>query len=134
MLALTYICLCLLLLSRKLLMDLTLACKRSLPAFLIIFLAFSVLIIVFNLILTGVIPLLIHLSVKCSGSCCHNPLSLAFPIPLVGAELLSHICLIRFCVDFSFFVSLSSWQILWNRTFVEIRLAFIKPTVGLHHV
>ena len=50
----------LLLLSRKLLMDLTLASKRSLSAFLMIFLAFSVLIVVFSLILTGVIPLLIH--------------------------------------------------------------------------
>ena len=45
-------------------MDLTLACKRSLSAFLLIFLAFSVLIVAFNLILTGVIPLLIHLSVN----------------------------------------------------------------------
>ena len=56
--------LCLSLLSRRLSMDLTLPCKRSLSAFLIIFLAFSVLIVVFNLILTGVIPLLIHLSVN----------------------------------------------------------------------
>ena len=45
-------------------MDLTLACKRSLSAFLIFFLAFSVLIVVFSLILTGVIPLLIHVSVN----------------------------------------------------------------------
>ena len=51
----TYTCLCLLLLSKKLLMDLTLACKRSLSAFLMICHAFSVLIVVFILILTGVI-------------------------------------------------------------------------------
>ena len=67
--------LCLVLLPRRLLMDLTLACKRSLSAFLIIFLALSVLTVVFtgsmehgmvyfNLMLTGVIPLLIHLSVN----------------------------------------------------------------------
>ena len=24
-------------------------------------------------------------------------------------------------------------MILWNRTFVAVRLAFIQPTVGLHH-
>ena len=34
----------------------------------------------------------------------------------------------------SSFIGLSSWKILWNRTFVEIRLAFIQPTVGLHQV
>ena len=45
-------------------MDLTLACKRSLSAFLIIYLAFSVLTVVFNLIPTSVIPLLKHLSVN----------------------------------------------------------------------
>ena len=45
-------------------MDLTLACKRSLSAILTIFHAFSVLTVVFNLILSGVIPLLIHLSVN----------------------------------------------------------------------
>ena len=39
-------------------MDLTLACKRSHSAFLIIFLAFSVLTVVFNLVLSGIIPLL----------------------------------------------------------------------------
>ena len=37
-------------------MDLTQASKRSLSAFLVIFLTFSVLTVVFNLILTGVIP------------------------------------------------------------------------------
>ena len=37
-----------------------------------------------------------------SGSWSPCPLSVALPIPLVGAELLSHICLIRFCVDVSF--------------------------------
>ena len=59
-----HISLCLLLLSMKLLIDVTLACKRSLSTFLMIFLAFSVLIVVFSLILTGVIPLLIHLSLN----------------------------------------------------------------------
>ena len=44
---------CLLLLSRKLLMDLTLVCRGSLSALLIIFLALSVLIVVLSLILTG---------------------------------------------------------------------------------
>ena len=45
-------------------MDLTLASMRFLSTFLIIFLPFSVLTVVFNLILTGVIPLLKHLSVN----------------------------------------------------------------------
>ena len=45
-------------------MDLTLASMRFLSTFLIIFLPFSVLTVVFNLILTGVIPLLMHLSVN----------------------------------------------------------------------
>ena len=56
--------LCLALLSRRLLMDFTLACKRSISTFLIILLTFSVLTIVFNLMLTGVIPLLICLRVN----------------------------------------------------------------------
>ena len=43
-------------------MDLTLACKRSLSVFLMILLAFSVLTVVFNLMLTGVIALVMHLS------------------------------------------------------------------------
>ena len=44
-------------------MDFTLACRRSLSAFLMIFLALSVLTVVLNLMLTRVIPLLIHLRV-----------------------------------------------------------------------
>ena len=56
--------LCLALLSRRLLMDLALACKRSLSAFLMIFLAFSVWTVFFNMMLTGVITLLIHLRVN----------------------------------------------------------------------
>ena len=51
---------CLLLLSKKLLIDLMLACRRSLSAFLIIFLALSNLIVVLNLTLPGIIPLVIH--------------------------------------------------------------------------
>ena len=47
-----------------LLVDLTLACRRSFSAFLMIFLAFSVLIVVFNLILNGTYSLEIHLRVK----------------------------------------------------------------------
>ena len=46
--------LCLLLLSRKLLMDLTLARRRCLSAFLIIFFAFSVLIVVLTFLLIGI--------------------------------------------------------------------------------
>ena len=45
-------------------MDLTLACKRSLSTFLMIFLAISLLTVGFNLILAGVIPLLMYLSVN----------------------------------------------------------------------
>ena len=52
--------LCLALSARTLLMDLTLAWRRSLSAFLIIFLAFSVLIVVFNLMLTGTKSLVIQ--------------------------------------------------------------------------
>ena len=49
---------------RGLLMDLTLAWRRSFSAILIIFLTFSILIVVFNLILTGTKPLVMHLRVK----------------------------------------------------------------------
>ena len=59
-----HLSLCLALLYRRLLMDFTLACIRSLSAFLMIFLALCVLTVVFNLMLTGVIPLLIHLIVN----------------------------------------------------------------------
>ena len=59
-----YNSLCLVLYPRRLLMDLTLAWRRSLSTFLIIFLVFSVLIVVFNLMLTGTKPLVIHLRVK----------------------------------------------------------------------
>ena len=45
-------------------MDITPACRRSLSAFLIILLTLSVLTVVFNLMLTRVIPLLIHLRVN----------------------------------------------------------------------
>ena len=45
-------------------MDLTLAWRRSLSAFLIIFLAFSALIVVFSLMLTGTKPLVIYLRVE----------------------------------------------------------------------
>ena len=45
-------------------MDLTLAWRRSLSAVLIIFLVFSVLIVVFNLMITGTKPLEMHLRVK----------------------------------------------------------------------
>ena len=45
-------------------MDLTLAWRRSLSIFLKIFLAFSLWIAVFNLMLTGTKPLLIHQRVK----------------------------------------------------------------------
>ena len=56
--------LCLALCPRRLLMDLTSAWRRSLSTFMIIFLAFSVLIVVFNLMLTGSKHLVIHLRVK----------------------------------------------------------------------
>ena len=56
--------LCLALYPRTVLMDLTLAWRKSLSTFLIIFLAFSVLIVVFNLMHTGTKPLVIHLRVK----------------------------------------------------------------------
>ena len=56
--------LCLTLLSRRLLMDLTLVCKRPLSMLLIIFLAFSVLTVFLNLMLTDAILLLIHLSMN----------------------------------------------------------------------
>ena len=46
-----------LLLSRKLLMDLTLACRRSLSAFLIIVWAFSDLTVALSLVLTDIITL-----------------------------------------------------------------------------
>ena len=49
---------------RILLMDLTLAWRRSFPALLMIFLAFSVLIVVLNLMLTGTKSLVLHLRVK----------------------------------------------------------------------
>ena len=45
-------------------MDLTLAWRRSFSTFLIIFLAFSVLMVVFNLMLAGTNSLVIHLNVK----------------------------------------------------------------------
>ena len=53
--------LCLALLSRILLMDLILACSNCVSAVLIIFLAFSVFKVVFNLILTGTNSLWMHL-------------------------------------------------------------------------
>ena len=56
--------LCLALLSRILLMDLILACRRCFSAVLIIFQAFSVLKVVFNLVLTGTNSLWMHLRVK----------------------------------------------------------------------
>ena len=56
--------LCLALLSRILLMDLILASRNCFSAVLIIFLSFSVLKVVFNLILTGTNSLWIHLRVK----------------------------------------------------------------------
>ena len=56
--------LCLALSPRILLMDLTIAWRRSFSAFLIIFLALSVFIVVFNLILTGTNSLEMHLRVK----------------------------------------------------------------------
>ena len=56
--------LCLALPPRILLMDLTLAWRRSSSAFLIIFLAFSLFIVVFNLMLTGTNSLEMHLRVK----------------------------------------------------------------------
>ena len=68
-------------------MDFTSACRRSFSAFLIIFLVFSVLIVVFNLMLTGIVPLLIHLSVKILWFFSHSPLSEVFPSPLVDTEL-----------------------------------------------
>ena len=59
-----FISLCLALSPRILLIDLTLAWRRSFSAFLIIFLAFPVLIVVFNLMLTGTKFLEIHLREK----------------------------------------------------------------------
>ena len=56
--------LCLVTLSRILFIALTLACRRYLSAVLIIFLALSVLKVVFTLILTGTNSLCIHLRVK----------------------------------------------------------------------
>ena len=56
--------LCLALLPRALLMDLTPASRRSLSAFLIVFLVFSILIVVFNLMLSGTKPLVMYLSMK----------------------------------------------------------------------
>ena len=56
--------LCLVLSSRILLMDLILACSNCFSTVLIIFLAFSVLKVVFNLILTGMNSLWMHLRVK----------------------------------------------------------------------
>ena len=94
--------LCLLLLSMRLLMDLTLACKRSLSAFLIIFLAFSVLTVVFNLILTGAIPLLMHPSGNIGDSCSCKTLdmpslpNLTTPctfLQILWSMLREHLCL-----------------------------------------
>ena len=56
--------LCLSLYPRRLMMDLTLAWKRSLSTFLMIFLAFSLLVVVFNIMLTKTKPLVIYLSMK----------------------------------------------------------------------
>ena len=49
----------------ELLMDLILSLRSALSAFLIIYLAFGVLMVVFNLTLVGITSLLRHLREKC---------------------------------------------------------------------
>ena len=75
-----HISLCLALLSRILLMVLILACRSCFSAVPIIFLALSVLKVVFNLILTATNSLWMHLRVKILLFCSHNPLTEGFPI------------------------------------------------------
>ena len=125
--------LCLALYPRRLLMDFTLA-WRSLSAFLIIFLTFSVLMVVFNLMLTGISPLLTHLSVKILCFCSCSPLSEAFPSPSVDAEFPSHILLVQFCVDFLFCCIIKQLVDSLGQNIGCWRQAFIQPTAGLHLV